>query len=96
MCGIAGSLKATATEDVRRMLDRLRHRGPDGSGLDDTCRNFQFFTRTMNPVQQLSYRQKFGATKFSYVMSVNNKECGFAYTVFLQTILQPQFPNICS
>ena len=37
MCGIAGSLKATATDDVRRMLDRLRHRGPDGSGLDETA-----------------------------------------------------------
>ncbi len=36
MCGIAGSLKATATDDVRRMLECLRHRGPDGSGLDET------------------------------------------------------------
>ena len=36
MCGIAGSLKATATDDVRRMLECLHHRGPDGSGLDET------------------------------------------------------------
>ena len=32
MCGIAGGYKETA-QVVERMLDRIKHRGPDGDGI---------------------------------------------------------------
>src|SRR5688500_16928680 len=35
MCGLAGAYGRTAsTEDVARALEKLRHRGPDGQGID--------------------------------------------------------------
>ena len=36
MCGIAGSYRARSPEAVRKMIDRLRHRGPDGTGQAET------------------------------------------------------------
>lgn len=33
ICGIIGNLPADNTHRVRRMMDRMNHRGPDGSGL---------------------------------------------------------------
>jgi asparagine synthase (glutamine-hydrolysing) len=35
MCGIAGVHQTAATADVERMLSLLRHRGPDGLGLEE-------------------------------------------------------------
>jgi asparagine synthase (glutamine-hydrolysing) len=37
MCGIAGSYQAAAPEHIQRMVERLRHRGPDGAGTMDTA-----------------------------------------------------------
>ncbi len=36
MCGIAGSYPTASPEHVRRMVARLRHRGPDGAATVDT------------------------------------------------------------
>jgi asparagine synthase (glutamine-hydrolysing) len=36
MCGIAGSYRGSSPEHVQRMVERLRHRGPDGAGVTDT------------------------------------------------------------
>jgi asparagine synthase (glutamine-hydrolysing) len=36
MCGIAGSYRGSSPEHVQRMVERLRHRGPDGAGMTDT------------------------------------------------------------
>ena len=33
ICGIIGSPKAEAKNAVQRMMDRIRHRGPDGAGI---------------------------------------------------------------
>lgn len=35
MCGIAGVYKQQASQDVEKMLEKLSHRGPDGSGVKD-------------------------------------------------------------
>jgi asparagine synthase (glutamine-hydrolysing) len=37
MCGIYGVFGTAAAADVRRQLAILRHRGPDGSGMDETA-----------------------------------------------------------
>jgi asparagine synthase (glutamine-hydrolysing) len=37
MCGIAGSYRGSSPEHVQRMVERLRHRGPDGAGTTDTA-----------------------------------------------------------
>ena len=37
MCGIAGIDRAEAPAEVEQMLQRLRHRGPDGSGCDSAA-----------------------------------------------------------
>ena len=37
MCGIAGIDRAEARHEVEQMLNQLRHRGPDGSGLDSAA-----------------------------------------------------------
>ena len=37
MCGIAGSYRAASPQHVQRMVERLRHRGPDGGGTTDTA-----------------------------------------------------------
>ena len=37
MCGIAGIDRAEASTEVEQMLQQLRHRGPDGSGLDSAA-----------------------------------------------------------
>lgn len=33
MCGIAGALNQPASENVKRMVEKIIHRGPDGSGV---------------------------------------------------------------
>lgn len=33
MCGIAGALNQPASENVKRMIEKIAHRGPDGSGV---------------------------------------------------------------
>ena len=33
MCGIAGALNQPASENVKRMVGKIAHRGPDGSGV---------------------------------------------------------------
>ena len=35
MCGIAGVLQKPANENVKQMVERLAHRGPDGHGVTD-------------------------------------------------------------
>ncbi|MEW6029869.1 MAG: asparagine synthase B [Chloroflexota bacterium] len=35
MCGIAGVLQTPSNENVQRMIEKLSHRGPDGSGVQD-------------------------------------------------------------
>jgi asparagine synthase (glutamine-hydrolysing) len=45
MCGIAGVNQAATTADVERMLTLLRHRGPDGSGLEELTQSCVGHTR---------------------------------------------------
>lgn len=33
MCGIAGALNQPASENVKRMIEKIAHRGPDGNGV---------------------------------------------------------------
>lgn len=35
MCGIAGVFHKQGHAEVQAMLRRLRHRGPDGEGIED-------------------------------------------------------------
>ncbi|MEW5938842.1 MAG: asparagine synthase B [Chloroflexota bacterium] len=35
MCGIAGVLRTPANENVRTMIEKIVHRGPDGNGVQD-------------------------------------------------------------
>ncbi len=35
MCGIAGALNQPASENVKRMVEKIAHRGPDGNGVQN-------------------------------------------------------------
>lgn len=36
MCGIVGSYIMSSSETISGMVEQIKHRGPDGSGLVDT------------------------------------------------------------